>query len=84
MDGRQLLSLLEHLAEKSMGRENAPRDGNQLHVLVLVRAALFPKSATKCVLCCYSNLGLMIVIYFAYKSISREAYERENENPAIE
>jgi hypothetical protein len=30
------------------------------------------------------NLGLMIVIYFAYKSISREAYERENENPAIE
>lgn len=30
------------------------------------------------------NLGLMIVIYFAYKSISREAYERENENPVIE
>lgn len=29
------------------------------------------------------NLGLMIVIYFAYKSISREAYERENENPVI-
>ena len=30
------------------------------------------------------NLGLMIVIYFSYKSISREAYERENENPVIE
>ena len=30
------------------------------------------------------NLGLMIFIYFAYKSISREAYERENENPVIE
>jgi hypothetical protein len=30
------------------------------------------------------NLGLLIIIYFAYKSLSREAYERENENPAIE
>jgi hypothetical protein len=30
------------------------------------------------------NLGLFIIIYFAYKSISREAYERENENPVIE
>lgn len=30
------------------------------------------------------NLGLMIFIYFAYKSISREAYERENENPVID
>ena len=30
------------------------------------------------------NLGLIIIIYFAYKSISREAYERENENPGIE
>jgi hypothetical protein len=30
------------------------------------------------------NLGLFIIIYFANKSISREAYERENENPGIE
>jgi len=30
------------------------------------------------------NLGLLFIIYFAYKSISREAYERENENPVIE
>jgi hypothetical protein len=30
------------------------------------------------------NLGLIIIIYFAYKSLSREAYERENENPVIE
>ncbi len=30
------------------------------------------------------NLGLFIIIYFAIKSMSREAYERENENPVIE
>ena len=30
------------------------------------------------------NLGLIILIYFAIKSLSREAYERENENPGIE
>ncbi|MBK8784216.1 MAG: hypothetical protein IPO22_21030 [Anaerolineales bacterium] len=30
------------------------------------------------------NLGLFIIIYYAIKSMSREAYERENENPVIE
>jgi hypothetical protein len=30
------------------------------------------------------NLVLMIVIYFAIKSLSREAYERKIENPVIE
>lgn len=30
------------------------------------------------------NLGLLILIFFASKSLSREAYERKNENPGIE
>ena len=30
------------------------------------------------------NLGLLITVYFAYKSLSREAYERKIENPGIE
>lgn len=30
------------------------------------------------------NLGLFIIIYFANKSLSREAYERKIENPSIE
>lgn len=30
------------------------------------------------------NLGLLILIFFANKSLSREAYERKNENPGIE
>ena len=58
MGGNRLHPLLEYLAEKSMGWENAPRGGNQLHGLVLERAALFPKSATKYNLCCYSKSGI--------------------------
>ncbi|HND47971.1 MAG TPA: hypothetical protein PLL95_05380, partial [Anaerolineales bacterium] len=30
------------------------------------------------------NFACLIVIYFASKSLSREAYERNTENPAIE
>ncbi len=32
----------------------------------------------------FVNLVCLIVIYFAFKSLSREAYERNIENPAIE
>ncbi len=57
LDGHRLHTLLEHLAEKSLGVETARRDRIRLQRVVLERAALLAKSASKLVVRCYSKSG---------------------------
>ena len=57
MDGHRNIHFVEHLAEKSLGRETAPRGISRLHRLVLERAAHLAKSASKLAIRCYSKSG---------------------------
>ena len=57
MDGHRSIHFVEHLAEKSLDRETAPRGISRLHRLVLERAAHLAKSASKLAIRCYSKSG---------------------------
>ena len=69
LDGHRNDSGVEHLAEKSMGSETAPRGIRRLHRLVLERAAHLAKSASKLDIRCYSKSGCTWLYLIHYKII---------------
>ena len=61
LDGHWHHSPLEHLAEKSLGGENAAWGRGRLQRLVLERAAHLAKSASKLAVRCYSKSGFAYI-----------------------
>jgi len=68
LDGHGYHSHLVHLAEKSLGGENAAWGIRRLQRLVLERAAHLGKSASKLAVRCYSKSGFTCIHPIHYKA----------------